>query len=431
MNRKTKRVKLLLLAVTILCMLISACSPVSSSPSATLNEQPPEERETITLWTEWYDEILDELVAEYANNRSVDVEITHVPDLYNAILSAAASGTMPDTFIANSLLGEQLLYEGSLNAYCVGPDGCPECNTQDPPEWCLYAQGDDFSHGQFEDWWSPEVGYCVFDGCDECNTSNPPKWCLVADTIPPFDVLQWPFMCPVEGCQGCTNEWCPIGIPMDWIYGGAFGNKTILEENGIDIDSLTVMEDVWELRDLENAFAFSPNEATFALRYDRLWSDWQPVQGIPVFESLESIRHPISGEQVETNLVNPEDAAIVWATSHLVADHKELSLIPLHLADSQPRLWVNGIYMNPDIESERKSTTLDLMYYLADEEAQARIFESTGRLPAHAEVMEMIISGEIAGPISAEVVENLKDNGSTGVLYMSTDFKKEFLAIDE
>ena len=289
-------------------LLVACAAPAAPAPPAAEEDAASSvEDEPLLLWTYWQNDSLD-VLKQLADGYNVEI-VSFPQDFDSALDTAFRSQTAPDLFIANHELGNQYLSNGMLAAYCAPPDGCPICETENPPEWCKYAT----------------------DG----------------------DIAQ-------------------VGIPLDWWYLGAIANEPWLTEQDIALPNN--MEEVWAIRDINGLF-YDRGTLDFAQRQFDLW---QQAEKPDVFQARQLLWPDWQANDkvlVRESVTDVTDVGVFWAASHvlvpLLQGQTEPTLKPLKLADFEPPVFMEGIYMTTTAdEPERRAAAHVFINRLADQEAQ-------------------------------------------------------------
>ncbi len=321
--------------------------------------------EPLVLWHTWQEpelSIFQEVAANYHETTGFEVEFVQMQgsDFLEKVTEAIAAGEPPDILAGSHLWGDALLENGFASAYCL-PDGCPECEGPNPPRWCLVANSD-FTWGRNDDF--PINAMCIDpESCRVCMNANPPRWCRFADQSfePKLDVLQGSFAYWVDD----FNRPFPLGIPVWWDFVGFSVNLPVLEAQGFAVPT-QFDEAVAIARESGIMFYVDPDLASLA-------------------QELALPQDPISLE---------EAGIFLLPSNHFVQVQNEVSeLMPILLKGYQPTLYVQGLYMNA--QTKQRAQALDLMYALADEEVQRVLFDKTGHLPAHGEILAQAGEGSI------------------------------------
>lgn len=367
------RHRMYLLTLVMLATLVAGCA-VPATPQASEverpNAAPTEAMEVLTVWHAWQQEelpVLEAVAANYQEETQVQVELVQfetAPVLLGRLQDAAAAGEGPDVFLGVHTWADQLHAQGIVDAYCR-PDQCGECTSENPPEWCPFAQGNDFSYRIADDF--AVQGLCDFDRCPVCFSGNPPLWCRFAteDFGIELDIPHATFAIPVNG------DMFPLGIPIWWEYEGVFANRQWFEEHGLELPGTL--------------------EEALSIGFDEMYFDPGLFEGDP-------FPQPNLGDpSPQPNL--PTQAGLLIASSDQFFQLQEETgkqLQPLFLEDYRPEILVHGAYMNA--RTEMRSQALDFIYNLADDGVSQRLFEARGHLPAHGATLESIredIIGEL------------------------------------
>ncbi|MEZ4868080.1 MAG: hypothetical protein R3C14_42520 [Caldilineaceae bacterium] len=344
--------------------------------------------EVLTVWHAWQGaelDVLEEFAKNYRETTGVEVEL--VPSespavLKQKLLSVTAAGAGPDVFLGYHTWADELLRQDLINAYCL-PGQCPECEGDNPPNWCQLALGD-FSYRITADF-AIEV-LCKLGQCpDSCVGS--PRLCelAAADLDPKLDIPQGAFATLVGGTA------LPLGIPIWWEYEGVFVNPELVNALPANLEELG--------RAVEDEFG--------GVYYNR---------GLQFQTGLEIDTVPLP-ESTDPNVDPAKAGILVVSTDEFVRLQEKISqLTPLSLEDYQPQILVQGAYMNA--HTQMRSQALDFVYALGDEDAQRLLFENTGHLPAYGEVLAEVdhdINVEGGVIIDGEVLGELRQYGETGV----------------
>ncbi len=359
-----------LVSIGILLLVAAACLP-------------PSEEKTLTLWHAWEGsqlEALSALVADYQREGGVQVEMV-AHDSHAALVDALlAAGDGPDLFIGSQSAAARLAERGRVAAYCL-PGQCPECEQPNPPRWCQYATGKDFSDGFNADF-LVSTALCESDQCPVCFTDNPPPWCRFAtqDRGVAVDLFQ-------AGFLKITDDGVfPFGIPIWWDYVAVFANPQWFVEQQQQIPS--TMAGVLEL--VEQV----PGSFYLDARAEPDPVPWAP--GLGVNPEPQPWRDLLAAGDPSPQ---PSVVGIVvtWGRDfgRLQGQIADLALLPLPELLPQPA--VEGVFVTP--YSAERSAALDLAYAVADEDSQEKLFAAAGGLPA---------SGEAWSRISDAVWERFK-----------------------
>ena len=333
--------------------------------------QPRVEPKPLTVMHAWQGaerEILSGVVEDYEQRQGVSVEIVgHESQaaLHEALRAAEAG---PDLLLGPDRWAAELAGRGMAGAYCL-PGQCEECFQPDPPRWCLYATGQDFSHGRNSDF-QVTTALCEPEQCPVCFGENPPRWCRFAteDRGVEVDFFQAGFLEIVEG------QVLPNGIPVWWDQAVVLANPRWFVERELGWPS-----GVQELAELAGRYPGG------------VWTDPElSPEPVPWLEDVHKGDPSPQPNLQDLLAADPSPQPSVLGV--MISEGRNLArlqgafgdLIRLPLADAYAPLEVEGVFVRPD--SKHRGAALELGYLIADEESQAKLFRNAGRLPTSGEV---------------------------------------------
>lgn len=337
--------------------------------------RPKVEPKALTVWHAWPTaevDVLSSVVADYEQRNGVAVEMVgheSQADLREALRTADAG---PDLLLGPARWAPELAGRGLVGAYCL-PGGCEECFGPNPPRWCLYATGKDFSHGRNADF-LVTTALCEPDQCPVCFSQNPPFWCRFAtrDHGVLVDFFQAGFL------EILDDGVFPNGIPIWWDHAAIFSNPQWFVDQALGWPT--------SVKDLSEMAARYPGAVWVdpALEPDPVpWIE-DVRKGDP--DPQPSLEDLVKGDP--SPQPNIPGIMITEARNRARLQDAFGVLLRLPLADAPAPLELEGVFVRPD--SERRGEALDLAYLIADEESQEQLFQAGGRLPTSGEVWSAV-----------------------------------------
>ena len=323
----------------------------------------------LAVWHSWLGAEAD-LLQTLANQYPfAEIDVTRF-DSNAALVEAirAADEAEPDLIIGPDSLLDDLGGTGFGRGYCL-PGECPECEGPNPPSWCRFASGGDFSTERIEPFML--AGLCLHAECPDCSGENPPRWCQAADAAAEIgpDIFQAAFLDRVD------DQLYPIGIPVYW-------------------DTLSIGVNIaWFV---ERALPLPQTlDEILALHSDHpdLLSSVVPDETLENGEGLTAEFEALLQAVASEPNPQPNRAGLIITWSR---QFEEVSGIlgetPLLLPFDgyAPSPVVQGVMLNAD------SDAIDQAIRFADQfataEVQTRLFESNGRLPTNPEAWHTLVA---------------------------------------
>ena len=324
------------------------------------------------VWHAW-PESIHSILERYAVEHQVElVDFASETELEAALRDPSAK---PDLILGPDTWSDILIEAGLVNTYCL-PDGCEECFSDNPPRWCLYANGD-FSYNRNADF--QFAGLCDPEQCPPCLSDNPPRWCQFAqldhDQAP--DIFQAGFARFVE------DQVLPVGTPIWWEADLVMANPAWFLER-----ELSLPGSLDEIIDLQQEYP------------DLVYIDpaFDPTP-TPMRNFIDALKGDPSPQPSKTGILVAE----VEQFRSLTEEVGPLFLFPL--ADYQMQPIVQGVYVNP--HSEHRDQALAFANLLASPNTQIELFDTAGYMPTH---------GEAWVNIADEVLVDLSQQMLPGVL---------------
>ncbi len=273
-------------------------------------------------------------------------------DSIDELLAAASSGDF-DIVVADTVVSDMLFEQSIVNAYCE-PGQCPECEQPNPPEWCLYAQGDFTEHLVSQ----LNVAYCLPGQCPECERPYPfrPRWCDFAHAEIDIDILQTYFV--------WDSVYFPRGIPAPWYFEGVFQNVEWFEQEGLEAP-----------RTLEELNEFVADYG------DVVFVDEAITGSLRAFLEYGNV-NILATDEIQSLLEDESLPGIVLGKSPSFVSGVIIieGYTPLVLEGFYPDVTVIGAYL---LETENRDHALDFMYALYEDEIQYEWFVEFGLLPSN------------------------------------------------
>ena len=341
----------------------------------------------LSVWHAWHGtelEILEEIAANYKKTTGIEVELHQFESaavLRENLLEVTTSGDGPDVFLGYHTWADELIDKGLVKTMCAPGRECPECETENRPNWCTFAYSD-FGYRITKDFAIDVL--CKLGQCpDSCEDSINPRFCELATVAlePKLDIPHAAFATLVDGTV------LPFGIPIWWEYEGIFVNTDIADkELPVNLEGL----DRFVKDELGGVYYNNSFISQTGLEVDT----------VPLPESTNPN-------------VDPVVAGILVASSDefVRLQSKVGQFTHLPLEDYRPQILVHGAYMNA--HTSMRSQAIEFVYTLGNKNAQHRLFENTGHLPAHGEVLAEIEGGVI---IEGKGIGNLLEFGKNGLL---------------
>lgn len=306
--------------------------------------------ETLVVWHAWPERIRS-ILEQRADEYQIElVGFASEDELEEALRDPSAK---PDLILGPDTLSDALIKAGLVNAYCL-PDGCEECFSDNPPRWCLYANGD-FSYNRNIDF--QFAGLCEPKQCPPCLSDNPPHWCQFAQ----LDHEQAPDIFQAGFARFVEDQVLPVGTPIWWEADLVLADPTWFLER-----ELAMPGSLGDIVDLQQEYP------------DLVYID-------PAFDPTPTpMRHFIDALKGDPSPQPSKAGLLVVEAEQFRALTKEVGpLFLFPLADYQPQPSVQRVYVNP--HSEHRAQALAIADLLASPNMQVELFGAAGYMPTHGE----------------------------------------------